>query len=43
MFVVLVRSPRALRVDRRDLFRLAVFGVVGVAAARSTVSVSRTR
>jgi drug/metabolite transporter (DMT)-like permease len=31
MLVVLVRSPRALRVDRRDLLRLAVFGVVGVA------------
>jgi drug/metabolite transporter (DMT)-like permease len=31
MLIVLVRSPRALRVDRRDLLRLAVFGVVGVA------------
>ena len=31
MLFVLVRSPRALRVDRRDVLRLAVFGVVGVA------------
>ncbi len=31
MLIVLVRSPRALRIDRRDLLRLAVFGVVGVA------------
>jgi drug/metabolite transporter (DMT)-like permease len=31
MLFLLVRSPRALRVDRRDLLRLAVFGVVGVA------------
>jgi drug/metabolite transporter (DMT)-like permease len=29
--VVLVRSPGALRVDRRSLLRLAVFGVFGVA------------
>ena len=31
MLIVLIRSPRDLRVDRRDLLRLAVFGVVGVA------------
>jgi drug/metabolite transporter (DMT)-like permease len=31
MLFLLVRSPHALRVDRRDLLRLAVFGVVGVA------------
>jgi drug/metabolite transporter (DMT)-like permease len=31
MLIVVVRSPGALRVDRRDLLRLAVFGVVGVA------------
>jgi drug/metabolite transporter (DMT)-like permease len=31
MLFVLVRLPRTLRVDRRDLLRLAVFGVVGVA------------
>jgi drug/metabolite transporter (DMT)-like permease len=29
--VVLLRSPRALRVNPRELARLAVFGVVGVA------------
>jgi drug/metabolite transporter (DMT)-like permease len=31
LLIVLIRSPRALRVDRRSLLRLAVFGVVGVA------------
>jgi drug/metabolite transporter (DMT)-like permease len=31
MLIVLVRSPDALRIDRRSLLRLAVFGVVGVA------------
>jgi drug/metabolite transporter (DMT)-like permease len=31
VFLVLVREPGALRVDRRSLLRLAVFGVVGVA------------
>jgi drug/metabolite transporter (DMT)-like permease len=31
MLIVLIRSPRALRVGRRDLLRLSVFGVVGVA------------
>ncbi len=31
MLFLLVRSPRALRLDRRDLLGLTVFGVVGVA------------
>ena len=31
MLIVLIRSPGALRVDRRSLLRLAVFGVGGVA------------
>jgi drug/metabolite transporter (DMT)-like permease len=31
MLIVVIRSPGALRVDRRDLLRLAIFGVVGVA------------
>jgi drug/metabolite transporter (DMT)-like permease len=31
MLIALLRSPGALRVDRRSLLRLAVFGVVGVA------------
>lgn len=31
VLIVLIRSPAALRVDRRSLLRLAVFGVVGVA------------
>lgn len=31
VLIVLVRSPASLRADRRDLLRLAVFGVVGVA------------
>jgi drug/metabolite transporter (DMT)-like permease len=31
MLIVVIRSPQALRVGRRDLLRLAVFGVVGVA------------
>ena len=31
MLIVVIRSPSALRVDRRDLLGLAVFGVVGVA------------
>jgi drug/metabolite transporter (DMT)-like permease len=31
MLIAVIRSPRGLRVDRRDLLRLAVFGVVGVA------------
>jgi drug/metabolite transporter (DMT)-like permease len=31
MLIVLIRSPCALRIDRRSLLRLAVFGVVGVA------------
>jgi drug/metabolite transporter (DMT)-like permease len=31
MLFLLVRSPSALRLGRRDLLRLAVFGVVGVA------------
>jgi drug/metabolite transporter (DMT)-like permease len=31
VLIVLIRSPAALRVDRRSLVRLAVFGVVGVA------------
>jgi drug/metabolite transporter (DMT)-like permease len=31
MLIVVIRSPNSLRVARRDLLRLAVFGVVGVA------------
>jgi len=31
MLIVLIRSPAALRLDRRNALRLALFGVVGVA------------